>query len=146
MAVELYLTRRLNRLCPVGPGDEEALRELPEGRVLRVKVTRLRNVQHHRKFMALLGAVFPHQSAYATFDDFRKAIAIELGHFRTCVLLDGRTMVEAKSISFAQMDQLQFDEFYTAAVELICAKVIPGINKPELEQQVEEILEGRQYA
>jgi hypothetical protein len=136
----------MGALYPVSRWDEEALAALPQGRTVKAKITLPRNEKHTRKYFALLDAVFPHQSGYATRDGFRKAIAIALGHCDTFVLLDGSVSVEAKSISFSKMDQLQFDEFYTAAVELICAKVIPGINKPELEQQVEDILEGRQYA
>lgn len=146
MATEIYLRRRMGALYPVSRGDEEAIQRVPEGKVLKASITQPRNVKHHRKFMALLNAVYPHQSAYATFDSFHAAVKVALGHGETVVLPDKRVMVVPKSISFAQMDQLQFDEFYTAAVELICAKVIPGINKPELEQQVEDILEGRQYA
>lgn len=146
MATEVYLRRKMGALYPVSRGDEEALMALPEGVTVKASITQPRNVQHHRKFMALLNVVFPHQETYATFDSFHAAIKVALGYGDTVVLPDERVIIVPKSISFAKMDQKAFEQFYQRAVDLICNKVIPGLGKPELQQQVNEILEGRSAA
>lgn len=146
MATEVYLKRRMGALYPTNRGDEEALMSLPEGVTVKAVITQPRNVKHHRKFMALLNAVYPHQEAYATFESFHAAIKVALGYGDTVALPDGRVIIVPGSISFAKMDQQSFEQFYQRAMDLICSKVIPGLGRPELQQQVNEILEGRPAA
>ena len=146
MATEVYLKRRMGALYPTNRGDEEALMSLPEGVTVKAVITQPRNVKHHRMFMALLNAVYPHQEAYGTFESFHAAIKVALNYGETVVLPDGRVIIVPGSISFAKMDQTTFNQFFDKAVDLILNKVLRGVEKPELMQQVNEILEGRSAA
>lgn len=116
------------------------------GKTIRMKWAAPRNVGHHNKFFALLNTVFPHQSVYPTFDTFRDAVSVALGYGDTVKLGDGRTIICAKSISFAKMDQVAFGEFYDRAVNLILTKILPHVDRADLEQQVHDILDGRSAA
>jgi len=143
MATELFMKRRLSSLVPTNRMSEELLRDLPEHVTLKIVATQPRNPKHHAKFMALIAAIYPHQSIYPTMESFRKAITVALGYGDTVKLPDGRVMLIPGSISFAKMDQRAFEEFYERAVHLILTRVLPGADRPDLEREVMEILEGR---
>ena len=44
------------------------------------------------------------------------------------------------------MGQDEFDAFYNAAVDLVIAKIIPGMNKADLEREVLGFVEDRRAA
>jgi hypothetical protein len=81
------MKRNLSALVPDNRGSEELLRELPEGTTFKVTVVNPRNVKHHKKFFALLQAVYPHQKTYVTFESFHAAVKVALGHGETVIRL-----------------------------------------------------------
>lgn len=143
---ELWLIRKLDMLVPANEQSLDELRKLKAGEWLLASVRKPRNVKHHRKWMALLQVCFPHQDMWPTFDSFRKAIQVALGHGEVVEAKDGRKYIEAASISFAKMDQTAFEEFYERGVKLVLEKILPGVSRADLDAQVHEILEGRKEA
>ena len=105
MATQLLMKRQGKGLVPADPVAAELMAKLPMGKVLKGTISQPRNPDHHRKFFALLGAVFPHQDTYATNESFLSAIKCALGYGESVKLLDGRTVLVPGSISFAKMDQ-----------------------------------------
>jgi hypothetical protein len=146
MATELWLSRRMDALVPANAQALESLRKLPADKWLLCELRMPRNVKHHRKFMAVLQAVYPHQDMWPTFNSFRKAFTAALGHGEVVTAKDGRKFIDADSISFATMDQTEFDEFYARAIEFVLTKVLPGVDSRDLEREVADILEGRKAA
>ena len=143
MAQTILLKRKMNGLFPADAMAENAITNLPLGKTLKAEVTVPRNVDHLRKFFALLEAVFPHQEVYPTLDLFRKALTVALGYGDRYQVAPGKYFLEPKSIAFGKMDQREFNEFYDRAVAFILEKILPGVNQADLEAQVLEILEGR---
>ena len=146
MATELWLTRRMDTLLPANTQCLEDMRKLPADKWLLAELRMPRNVKHHRKFMAVLQAVYPHQDMWPTFNSFRKAFTAALGHGEIVTAKDGRKFIDANSISFAAMDQVEFDEFYARAIDFVLTKILPGVNSRDLEREVADILEGRRAA
>lgn len=142
MATELFMRRQLSALRPIDAAGEQALGEIASGEVLRVTVRRPRNVLHHRKFFALIKTIFPHQSLYPTEETLLAAMKVALGYGETVKLPDGRAIIIPKSISFSNMDQTAFDQFYARAVHLILSRILPGVSRAELAREVHEILAG----
>lgn len=142
MADAFFARRVLGSLKPIDAMGEEAIGGIKAGEVVRVEVTRPRNVKHHRKFFALLNVIYPHQTTYPTPEQFRAAITVALGFGESIKLLGGRTIIVPGSISFSKMDQAEFDKFYDRAVELIATKVLPGIDRADVDREVNDILEG----
>jgi hypothetical protein len=97
MAVEILMVKEMNRLAPCDPIGGDDLRKIPQGTVVRVAITRPRNVGHHRKWFALLKVVFESQSHYATLKQvltrFKKAT--NLGEWMS---IDGRDVFIPGSI------------------------------------------------
>ena len=119
---------------------DEVLYKIQDGEVLHIKMTRPRNVKHHRKAFGLLNAVFMSQTAYSTLEDMLDDIKIALGHCRVFKGIDGSDRVVPLSISFSSMDQHSFNEFYDRMVDFILTKILPMTDRADLEQQVYNIL------
>ena len=113
-------------------GDEEAaeaIRKLPLGKLLRCKVTRVRNERFLRKWFAMARAGFdawdpPYAEwrghvAEKDFERFRKDITIAAGYFHTVVNIRGEVRVEADSLSFDRMDEDTFEKCYGATFNVI---------------------------
>lgn len=147
MGKTLYMKRVMDRLVPADRISAELLSELAADKQLRCEITQPRNLKHHNKFFALIHVVFPHQSAYLTRDDLRDELTIAAGHFHMVKdIQTGKPKPVADSIAFDKMDQDAFTVFYDAVVNIILTRVLPGVSKRDLEDQVLEILDGRRAA
>lgn len=146
MATDIFLKRRLGGLFPADAMSEAALLDMPANATVKARITVPRNIQHHRKFFALLQAVLPHQETYATLDALTAAMKVATGHGETVKLPDGRLVLVPGSISFAKMDQKAFEAFYDRAVDIILTRILPGIDRADIEAQVHDILNGRNVA
>ena len=127
-------------LVPADPISQESVDGMRQGEVVACTMRRPRNVGHHRLFFALLNEVFVNQTRYATLDHLLDTIKIGVGHYDSYPLDDGRELVKPKSISFASMDQSSFSQFYSTVVELVCKRILPGIEESDLRNRIEEIL------
>lgn len=142
MATEAILRKTMGALRPMDAAGEEILSDIPNNELVRVQISRPRNPQHHRKWRALIAAIFPHQDTYPTEDLLIAAMKVALGYGDTVKLPDGRTIIVPKSLSFAKLDQAGFEKFYDRALTLILSKILPGVNKKDLEREVADILAG----
>ena len=87
----------------------------------------------HKKYFALLNLAFENwepgeiDSKYGkpmkNFDRFRKDVAILTGHYDLVIRVDGSSRPEAKSISFAKMDQSEFEGLYSKTIDLLVEKI-----------------------
>lgn len=143
MSEIVFMRRKLGSLRAIDPMSAEVLERIPQDEDVKVEITRPRNIKHHRKFFALLNAIYPHQHLYPTRDSFRAAMTVALGFGETVKLPDGRAIIIPHSISFAKMDQAEFEAFYERAVLLIVSRILPGVNRADLNREVEDILAGR---
>lgn len=147
MAVEAWITRtKLGHLVPATAQDAEALQSVPVGEWRLAKIRLPRNVKHHRKYFALLQAVFPHQTMYPTFRRFRAKFEEALGHGEYHIDGQGKRYFENESINFGAMDQDEFEQFYARAKDLILTRILPGADNVGLDRLVHDILEGRKAA
>lgn len=138
MAREIMVKRVGSGLFPAGPVDEHMLAEFAEGKVLKATLTQPRNKPHHDKYMALIRAIFPHQTVYPTFDMLLEQMKIWTGH---CVEIEGRLF--AQSIAFNKMGEESFREFYMRSTQIILERILPSVNRLDLEAEVEAIMAGR---
>ena len=136
------MRRTLTGLRPTDAIGGEALERVPLNEDVKVEITRPRRLKFHRKFFALLNAVFEHQTTYPTMNTFRAAIECALGFGETIKLPDGRTIIIPKSISFASLDQAEFEQLFDRAVDLIVTRIIPGLDSDDLRKEVDDILLG----
>jgi len=143
MASELWLVRRMGHLVPANAQSAEALDGLKEGEWYLASVRKPRNVKHTRKYFALLDAIFPHQKMWPTRASFKLQMKKALGLGEWVTSADGRKEFIEGSISFASMKQDEFEEFYDRALDVIQMRVLPGIDRADVEREINDILKGR---
>lgn len=136
------LRRQMGALRPIDAMSEAQLLDLPQEVVLKAVITRPRNAKFFRKYYALLALLFPHQTYYPTLTKFRRAVQIALGFCEETVLPSGKIMVEADSIAFHKMKEEDFEALMTRFFELAETRILPGINRADIEREWQEIMKG----
>lgn len=114
MKVQLVRTR--DGLSADSAHDEAQLETLYPGDVVMAEIKRSRNPAFHRKAFAMLQELFSNQEHFEDFDKFREWLQIKAGVAETSVWPDGSIHVSAKSLSFENMDDLEFERVYQALI------------------------------
>lgn len=140
MPFDLLLVREGTQLGAAEPISAEIIEGLKHGDIFTAIIKRSRNPKHHRKLFALIGIVFAAQTSFATTKQLLDAIKLATGLFDTGKTIDGIPFATPRSISFAAMGQKEFEEWYDKVVELVVNKIIPGLNREDLEMQVHEMV------
>lgn len=112
-------------LLPSLAEDEAKLKTLKRGEVVQVDFKKPRNHKFHRKFFALLQIVVEFDPRYDNVEQVLHLMKLKLGYFLTVINTDGRVTYQTKSISFASMDQTDFEIFYNDAVNKVISDFVP---------------------
>lgn len=120
------------------------------GEIALVDVVVPRNPRFHRKFFALLkigfdawdpGLTHDGQPVAKDFEQFREDVTIMAGHYVQTWTLEGEMRLRAKSISFAAMDDEEFERVYSSVADVLLTRVLKGYkDRAELDRVVEHIL------
>ncbi len=135
------MVKRLGAFRPTDDEGTEAMRKIGDGELVRVRWTRPRNIRFHRKFFAMLQIILANQEHYKSIDDLLDVCKLRIGHVRTVETAKGIERFPA-SISFANMDETAFGEFYERAIDWMLTEVIPGLQRQHLDAEVEDQLIG----
>jgi hypothetical protein len=136
-------------LAPMDPQAAEYIAKLKTGAAVRATVKQQRNPRFHRKYFALLNLAFdawePAANTYKgqvvgkNFDQFRNDIACLAGFYEMAVNLKGETRLTAKSISFANMGQDEFDDLYNATLNVILKHVLTKYDREQLDAVMDQL-------
>lgn len=123
------------------------------GELAAIEMKVPRNSRFHRKFFVLLTVGFDawepsrkHKTykgmaVAKQFEQFREDVTILAGWYEQTFGLDGRMKVRAKSISFANMEQDEFELLYSAVANVLLEKVLTGYaGRDDLDAVVEKIM------
>lgn len=132
---------------PLYDSDLAMRKRLREGSTVRCRVTLPRNYQFHKKFFALLRLTFDNLPEplirrwhILNEEDMLRRFKRDLGYFTSYYDENGIREIEYRSISFAAMDQLEFERFYSRCVDLVVYRYLPGINHQELSNEIENFM------
>ena len=121
------------------PADDEQaalLDSIPQSALVKVSLSRVRNPKFHRKYFALLGYAYAMwqetqpQREYkgnpvvTSFERFRDEVTILAGHYEPVFSVTGELRLQAKSVSFAKMDEGAFEKFYGNVIDVLLQKVL----------------------
>ena len=148
---ELVLTKAPGgALIPVDPQAVEFISKLKLGQGVTAAIKRHRNPAFHRKFFALLNLAYetwePIEATYKgqvvgkNFDQFRNDVLCLAGHFEMAVNLRGETRVTAKSISFSNMDQDEFETVYESVVAVILKHILKNYSRDDLDNVINQFM------
>ena len=135
--MKIFCKRTLSGFVPFGDTEFEKFKKFKLGDTYEVEVKLKRNYGFHQKFFAMLNLTFQNQSLTNNFDLFREAVTIEAGFCVEQPLFDGTIQLRAKSISFAKMDQAQFEEVFNRVLD-VCLKVV-GCTEKEFMNEISRL-------
>jgi hypothetical protein len=121
------------------PADDQAQaihKREKVGQVYRADIVQPRNYRHHCMFMALLDLTFQNQSKWTDDWAFRSAVALEAGHVRQFVTLDGEMHFVPLRYSYDDIpDEQDFTVAFGKAMS-VCAGILKMQDLDELEAEV----------
>ena len=117
--MKLYLMRTMQGLKPCYDSDQELFKKIPWDTPLEFEVKIARNLKFHKKLFSALNLAYHNQEEFKSFEVFREAVIIGAGFFERKQRLGGEEVIEAKSISFAKMDNETFENLYTSVLDTI---------------------------
>lgn len=130
-------------LIPMYDSDLDEKHRLRIGDNVLCTIKRPRNYEFHKKYFALLRltvANLPHliqqQMQIFTEEDLLDCLKIDLGLFTTR-WHGGRPIVKTGSISFAKMDNTEFERFFSRSVDAILRIYLRGTDRQALIEEVE---------
>ena len=140
----LYCTVTEYGLMPYDDNDLQLFRRLKRGAVVKVETRTPRNLRFHRKFFALLRVTFdnlPEHIASSMHIESIEALLMllkmDMGYFDV-VEIGEHHFVKTRSISFAEMDEAAFSEFYNKAVTCILNNYLTRSSQADLEEAVQD--------
>lgn len=136
MSGEFFAQRTVGGLKPIDDYGIDVLRKIKVGEVIQCEIHKPRNLAHHRKFWALLNVVWKAAGDWSSPYALLIELKVNLGMIQGAeVRSTGQVVHVLKSISFAAMDQTEFDEFYERALMELCS-MAGGIEPEELRNEV----------
>ena len=132
-----------NGLVPMYDSDLDARKRLKRGEKVLCRITRPRNYEFHKKFFALVRLAYENLPEHLhsmlrirSEEDMLTSIKMELGYADT-IWYGGRQVAIPKSISFAAMDQREFERFFSRAVDMVLTLYLRGTDKKELLNEID---------
>lgn len=116
--MKIFCRNTISGLVPLYPSDFDEKRKLKLGNDYEVTVVNPRNIGFHKKFFALVNVGHENTKLKMPFETYRRYVIMKAGYFKTYQTTKG-TYYEAESISFANMDQSQFEEVYSRVLDVI---------------------------
>ena len=142
--MELYCQVTPQGLVPLYDSDLDAKHKLKEGKVYKVTVTTPRNYQFLKKFFALIRLTLDNlperlQDHYGIYNetDMLNCIKLDLGLAHTITYNDHPVLI-TESISFAAMDEAEFEQFYNRTIDLILQHYLRGTDRETLLEEVQQ--------
>lgn len=126
------------KLEPIDETGRDSLARIAHDTILSVEVKRPRNIQHFRKFWALVSLIYANQTRYRSPEELVDAIKVLAGHCFPVRLRNGTEVRIPKSIAFHAMSQDEFEKFYDRVVDIVVTEIIPGLNREDLKRELME--------
>jgi len=130
-------------LVPVDDAGHEALAKVSGEDVVSVKIKKPRNPKLLRKYHALLDLVFKNQDRYPTRDHVDEALRLSCGAWHLIELPGGVQYKVPSSISYEDMEEIEFVQYLDRVYDAIARHYLPGITVETLRRQVEGFIGAR---
>lgn len=149
--MEVLLTKTpQGYMIPLSEIEADKCKRFKVGATVRAEVSAMRNHKFHRKFFAMLDVGFdafdPPESEHRGLpvqknrERFRKDCIIAAGFYDAVANLNGEVRAEAHSISFASMDDAEFERVYSAVADVLLQKVLRNYTRVDLDEIVERVM------
>lgn len=126
-------------LLPASDMDADVLAKFKTGHVYPIDIKLPRNPSFHGKVFAFFQYCFAHwktdrefMDEKGQFDNFRKELTVIAGFRDVYYKIDGSVRVEAKSLSYGSMGQLEFEKCYQALIQAAMKTIFTGDDEETL--------------
>ena len=138
-------------LSPCNLEGREAIRKWGSGNLIIGEFVKPRNNQFLKKFFAMLdvgyeawetpdGVGYKGMKIEKNRERFRKDCIILAGYFHLVYDINGEEKAVADSISFAEMDEMKFEELYSKVIDVLLGKVMRNYTRKDIDDHVDRIL------
>ena len=135
--MKITLIKQLNNSFKIAyNSDYENAKKIPLNEPIEFEFKRVRNYKFHKKFFALINLVFENQEQYINIEHLRKDLIISAGYYDLRFNIEGVEIQEAKSISFAKMDEAEFSELYNRIIDVVVKWL--GIERQDIIDNIEQ--------
>lgn len=141
--MDIYCMVTDGGLVPMYDSDLEERKKLKRGDRVLCRITKPRNYEFHKKFFALVRLTYENLPEHLhsmlrirSEEDMLTSIKLELG-YADRLWYSGKQIAVPKSISFAAMDQAEFERFFARAVDLVLTLYLRGTDRKELLDEVD---------
>lgn len=142
--MEIYCRVTANGLVPMYDSDLEEKKRLKEGETVLCTIKKPRNYEFHKKFFALIRLTFENlperiqQSCNIHNEqDMLDCLKLDLGLYNI-VYHHHEPFVKLGSISFAKMDETEFQVFYNRCIDIILFNYLRGTDRETLLEEVQQ--------
>jgi len=135
--MKITLIKQLNNSFKIAyNSDYENAKKIQLNEPIEFEFKRVRNYKFHKKFFALINLVFENQEQYINIEHLRKDLIISAGYYDLRFNIEGVEIQEAKSISFAKMDETEFSELYNRIIDVVVKWL--GIERQDIIDNIEQ--------
>jgi hypothetical protein len=134
--MQITLIKTLNGFKLAYNSDHELAKKIPLNEPIIYEWKKPRNLKFHKKFFALLNLVFENQEQYNNLDHLKKDLTISAGYYDLRLNIEGIEIREAKSISFAKMNDTEFSDYYNRIIDVVVKWL--GIDKDDIIQNINQ--------
>jgi len=138
--MEVYLTKINGVFIPTHDSDYEKVKAIPNKSEVKVKITIPRNSGYHKKFFAMLRLVIDNMpdkfAIYRNEDLLLDELKMQTGHVELRESLGGKAYFRPASISFANMDQKEFETFFHNCLDVVIKYFLPNMKEEEILQEL----------
>lgn len=130
-------------LVPMYNSDYDEKHRLREGETVLCTIKKPRNYEFHKKFFALVRLTLDNLPErlvkmlnVSTEEDMLDCLKLDLGIY-TLVWHGRRPVVKLGSISFAAMDETEFQRFYNRCIDMVLTNYLRGTNRQSLLEEIQ---------
>jgi len=124
-------------LIPADDASRETMNKVPPGEIVKIKFSRARNYENHKRFFAFLHTTFGMQEHFQTFEHYRRWICMKAGWYDAITAPNGNTFFTAKSISFDKMEEDEFQKLFSTCIDVFLRELGKGVTEDELMQVID---------
>lgn len=141
--MKFWVFKSGSKLVPCTSEDKESVAKLPAGEPFMISYVKVRNPKHHRLYFGFLNVVYQNlpekfESNWPDFDSFRKAMQMYAGYYTETITLKGERRLEAKSIKYEELDEMEFSELHTRIKNFIGKHILPEMDIDIVEKSIEQ--------
>jgi len=134
--VKAFFTRSGDNLIPKDAETMAYVSRRKPGEVIVAEIKIARNYENHKRFFAFLDMTFGMQEHFEVEEAYRKWLTMKCGYFDTIVAPNGKTIFIAKSISFENMPEDEFQKLFSTAIDIFLKEFGNGLSENDILQAI----------